>query len=135
MCHVRNFSVNDLVPTEMKYTKSTSMYAQVCLTLCNPMRVESVAARLLCPWNFPGTKTGVGCHFLLQIFSTQGLNPLLLCPLHWQTDSLPLSHLGNPYKGQLLFNLRMRYLTRQQSIQTVTDNRSQVACQNFKSEM
>jgi len=26
--------------------------------------------RLLCPWNFPGKNTGVGCHFLLQgIFS------------------------------------------------------------------
>ena len=31
------------------------------------------------------------CHFLLQgIFLTQGLNPHLL---HWQADSLPLSHL------------------------------------------
>ena len=32
--------------------------------------------RLLCPWDFPGKKTGVGCYFLLQgIFLTQGLNP------------------------------------------------------------
>ena len=22
--------------------------------------------RLLCPWDFPGKNTGVGCHFLLQ---------------------------------------------------------------------
>ena len=30
----------------------------------------------LCPWNFPGKSTGVGCHFLLQgIFPTQGSNP------------------------------------------------------------
>ena len=37
---------------------------------------------------------GVGCHFLLQgIFPTQGLNPHLL---HWQVDSLPLSHQGSP---------------------------------------
>ena len=36
-------------------------------------------ARLLCPWDFPGNNTGVGCHFLLQhIFPTQGLNPGLL---------------------------------------------------------
>ena len=28
--------------------------------------------RLLCPWDFPGKNTGVGCHFLLQgIFPTQ----------------------------------------------------------------
>ena len=46
--------------------------------------------RLLCPWDFPGKSTGVGCHFLLQgIFLTQGLN---LCLLDWLTDSLPLSH-------------------------------------------
>ena len=30
-------------------------------------------ARLLCPWNFPGKITRMGCHFLLQrIFPTQG---------------------------------------------------------------
>ena len=35
------------------------------------------------------------CHFLPQgIFLIQGLNPCLLCLLHWQVDSLPLSHLG-----------------------------------------
>ena len=34
----------------------------------------------------------MSCHFLLQgIFSTQGSNP---CLLHWQTHSLPLTHLG-----------------------------------------
>ena len=39
--------------------------------------------------------TGVGCHSLLQgIFSTQRLNLHLL---HWQADSLPMSHLGNPW--------------------------------------
>ena len=43
---------------------------------------------------FPGKNTGLGCRFLLQrIFPTQGWNP---CLLHWQTDSLPLSHLGTP---------------------------------------
>ena len=35
--------------------------------------------RLLCPWDFPGKDTGVGCRFLLQgIFPAQGLNPGLL---------------------------------------------------------
>ena len=54
-------------------------------------------ARLLCPWDFPGKSTGVGCHFLLQgIFLTQGLNPHLL---HWQVDSLPLSHQRSPSSG------------------------------------
>ena len=50
--------------------------------------------RLLCLWDFPGRNTGVGFHFLLQgIFPTQESNP---CLLHWQVDSLPLSHLGSP---------------------------------------
>ena len=38
----------------------------------------TVAARLLCPWDFPGTSTGVGCHFLLQgVFPTHGLDHIL----------------------------------------------------------
>ena len=44
----------------------------------------------------PGKKTGVGSHFLLKgVFLTQGANPCLLSLLHWQGDSLPLSHLGS----------------------------------------
>ena len=36
----------------------------------------TVPTRLLCPWDFPGKNTGVGCHCLLQeIFLTQRLNP------------------------------------------------------------
>ena len=51
-------------------------------------------ARLLCPRDFPGKNTGVGCHFLLQgIFLTLGRN---LHPLHGQEDSLPLSLQGSP---------------------------------------
>ena len=51
-------------------------------------------ARLLCPWDSPGKNTGVGCHFLLPgIFLAQGWNPHLL---HWQANSLPLSHQWSP---------------------------------------
>ena len=47
----------------------------------------------LCPWDFPGKNTEIGCHFLLRgIFLTKGSNPRLL---HWQVDSLWLSHLGS----------------------------------------
>ena len=53
-----------------------------------------------------GKNTGVGCHSLLQgIFPDQGWD---LCLLHWQADSLPLSHQGilplheNTVKSQLL---------------------------------
>ena len=46
--------------------------------------------RLLSPRNSPGKNTEVGNHSLLQgVFPTQGSN---LYPLHWQADSLPLSH-------------------------------------------
>ena len=49
-----------------------------------------------CPWNSPGKKTAVGRHFLLQgIFLIQRWNPSLLHLLHWQANSLPLSHLGS----------------------------------------
>ena len=30
--------------------------------------MDYYSARLLCPWDFPGKNTGVGCHFLLQGF-------------------------------------------------------------------
>ena len=36
-----------------------------CLTLCDPMDCSS---QLLCPWDFPGKNTGVGCHFLLHFY-------------------------------------------------------------------
>ena len=43
---------------------------------------------------FPSKNAKVGCRFLLQgIFLTQGLNPYLTNLLHWQEDSLSLSHL------------------------------------------
>ena len=49
--------------------------------------------RLVCPWNFLGKNTGVGCHFLHQHVSlTQGLNPHLTL---W-ADSLPVSHRRSP---------------------------------------
>ena len=51
--------------------------------------------RLLCPWDFPGRSTGMGCHCLLQgIFPTQGLN---LCLLPCRRIIYHLSHQGSPY--------------------------------------
>ena len=47
-------------------------------------------ARLLCPWDYPGMNTEVGCRFLLGIFPTQGFEPHLLYLWHWQGDSLSL---------------------------------------------
>ena len=34
-------------------------------------------AKLLCPWDFPGNNTGVGCHFLLQgDLPSSGIKPI-----------------------------------------------------------
>ena len=42
----------------------------------------------------------MSCHALLQgIFLTQGSKLLLLWPLYWQADSLPLCHLGSPVQS------------------------------------
>ena len=49
--------------------------------------------RLLHPWDFSGKNTRVGCHFLLQIFLTQGLN---LGLLHCRQTLYHLSHQGCP---------------------------------------
>ena len=55
------------------------------------------APRLLCPRDFPGKNTGVGCHALLQgNFPTQGSNTRLLHLLHWQMGSLSLVPSGSP---------------------------------------
>ena len=64
-------------------------------TLLQPQRLKP--ARLLWPWDSPGKNTELGCPSLLQgIFLTQGLTARPLHLLHWQADSLQLSHLGSP---------------------------------------
>ena len=45
--------------------ESESEVSQSCPTLCDPMDTG-----LLCPWDFLGKSTGVGCHFLLHAFSS-----------------------------------------------------------------
>ena len=87
------------------------MVTGVCICECGMLSLSRAQllrpqglwpARLLCPWHSPGKNTGVGCHFLLQgIFPTQGLNSSLSGLLHWQEDSLPLSHLGSITKSCL----------------------------------
>ena len=93
----------------------------VSLSVMSPsLRLHGLQhARLLCPWDFPGKSTGVGCHFLLQnislspflgwggggkntgvgchsllqeIFPTQGLNPGLP---HCRQTLYRLNHQGS----------------------------------------
>ena len=60
------------------------------------------SSRLLCPSGSLGKNSGVGCHaFLQEIFPTQGSNPHLLCPLHWQAGSLLLVPPGKPLKKNI----------------------------------
>ena len=75
-----------------------------CLLYMLLLFSHSVVPTLLRPhiahqatWDFTGKNTGVDCHIHLQwIFQMQGSN-LHLRLLHWQADSLPLSHLGRPH--------------------------------------
>ena len=66
------------------------------LVVSDSLRLHGLLpTRLLGPRNFSGKNAEASCHFLLQgIFTTQGSNPHLL---HWQVDSLPLSHLAISY--------------------------------------
>ena len=87
---------------------------QLCLTLCNPM---DFSCQALCPWDSPGKNTGVSGHVLLQgIVLTQGLNTCLLCLLHWQVGSLPLTPhaVGHNWKNKVLAQLASTTKARQQ---------------------
>ena len=78
----------------------TLALTRVCSAVLDPLRPHGLwFIRLLCPWDSPGKITGAGCYFLLQgIFLTQVSNPHLLCLLHWQVNSLLLSHQGSPWR-------------------------------------
>ena len=83
------------------------VHAQSCPTLCNPLELETT--RLLCPWNFPGKNTEVGCHFLLQgIVLSQGSNHVSW--VSW-ADSLPLA-----WVTQTVKNLPAMWETRVQAL-------------------
>ena len=80
------------------------LHVCVCVCVCARVCVAShvrpfatlwkIAHKPLCPWDFPGKNTGVGCHFLLQeLSSIQRRNPHLLHLLHWQPGSLSESYL------------------------------------------
>ena len=96
-------------------TDLATLSVHVCVCVCVCVQAQSVVSnssqphglqptRLLCPWDFPGKHTGVGCHFLLQgIFHTQGLNLCLMHHLYWQVYFLPSEPLGKPLSVNLLF--------------------------------
>ena len=55
------------------WTRCCCFVAKSCLTLLGPHGLQP--ARLLCPWDFPGKSTGVGCCFLLQGSPDPGIKP------------------------------------------------------------
>ena len=66
--------------------------------------------RFLCPWDFPGKDTRVGCHFLLQgIFPTQVSNPRLVhCRwilYHWGTKEACFYNIILTTKGKAQWNI------------------------------
>ena len=73
-----------------KPPEHTSFCVPSCSVLSNSLQPHGLQpAKLLCLWDSPGKKTGVGCHALLQgIFPTQESNLGLLC---WQVGPLSLS--------------------------------------------
>ena len=75
-----------LVSLELEGVLSCSSHVQLLAT------PQTVTPRLLCPRDYTGTNTGVGCYALLQgIFLPQGWNLCLLRLLRWQAGSLPLA--------------------------------------------
>ena len=80
--------------------ENSASHALRCPVLSNSLWPRGLwPTRILCPWDFSGKNTGVGCPFLLQgIFLTQGLNPRAL---FWQVDSLPRSHLGSLHENSI----------------------------------
>ena len=57
--------------SESRLLHSSMRNAGVCVgghsVISNSLQPHGLTpTRFLCPWNFPGKNTGVGCHFLLQ---------------------------------------------------------------------
>ena len=71
-------------------------------TLCNPMDCSLPASSVR---GISQARTLEWLPFPPPEVPTQGLNSSLLCVLHWQVDSLPLSHLGSPLMFLLLLLL------------------------------
>ena len=73
-----------------------AQWSEVCPALCDSKHGSPPGSSVY--GDSLGKNTGVGCHAFIQgIFLIQGLNPHLLCLLHWQIGSLPLTPPENPY--------------------------------------
>ena len=62
------------------YRMQIDLHQGTCLSGCfivsNSLQPHGLPATLVCPWDFPGKNTGVGCCFLLQgNLSDPGIEP------------------------------------------------------------
>ena len=66
--------------------------------MCPTLRAHGLQpARLLCPWNFPGENTGVGCHFASPGYLPDpGLEPASLVSPALAGGSFTAAPLGKP---------------------------------------
>ena len=89
-----------------KQSGTTEQACSVASVMSDSLRPLGLKpTRLLCPWDFPGKNTGLGCHALPQgIFPTQGLNS------HCRWILSPLSHLGSQQE-QSIRNYKDCFLT------------------------
>ena len=81
-------SVRGLSPVAASGGHSSSRCAG--LSLSQPLLLRSTGSRRA---GSVVVAHGLSCSAACGIFSDQGSNP---CPLHWQVDSQPLRHQGNP---------------------------------------
>ena len=116
LCHPLHGYMTEKVPIKLRYTQlGTSIAYQNLKTIQKGNNVKnlvvvqllSVSNSFVTPWTvahqaplsmrFPRQEYWSRLLFFPPgVFQTQGSNPSLLCLLHWQADSLPLSHMGSP---------------------------------------
>ena len=98
MKYIGNISTHWQYINMLFHINTFCVYAQQCLTLCNPMDCSPPGSSGY--WNFPGKKYWSGLPFpspgdLLD----QGQN---LCLLHWQVDPFTTAPPGKPFSPVLI---------------------------------
>ena len=85
-----------------------------CSVVSDSLRPHGLQpTRLLCPWDFPGKSTGVGCHCLLQCMQVKSESEVAqLCPtLRDPMDcSLPGSSIHRIFQARVLEFLSLDFL-------------------------
>ena len=104
---IRRASRNISILSFQAWGRITGARSFSCVWLWDPKDWDP--ARILCPWDFPGNNTEMGCHSLLQgIFLTHGSNSHLLCLLHCRRifyPPKPLGHYPLPLKLDVIVDL------------------------------